>query len=398
MKKLLSFVLCFAMLFSLAACGQGKQPEENPGKDDKNNVSQSKEEKAFEKLKNIIIEKGTYNEEDKEYTYKVISNIPNIGYERFVYNENYSCFKYEIELSDIEVSLNIYSDEFYVSSSFISGTTSYMFFSDLTTNSTYHNSTDLQEKTFMNFTSLSDNEVRETIDLSIDTAFKAIDVALIKNFSITLSDLGFTSFDADYNKTEDKTQNNDAELNKPKDTQTKPNTSTNKPNTSTNTQTKPNTSTSTETKPNTSVSTLTTGQRNALREAKTYLDVMAFSYEGLISQLEYAKYSHEDAVYAADNCGANWKEQALKDAKNYIDVMAFSYTGLISQLEFAKYTSEQAKYGADNCGADWNEQAKKAAKEYLDVMAFSRDGLIDQLEFAGFTHDQAVYGVTANGY
>ena len=142
----------------------------------------------------------------------------------------------------------------------------------------------------------------------------------------------------------------------------------------------------------------TVGQKNALRSAKSYLDFSAFSYNGLIGQLEYENYSHEDAVYAADNCGADWNEQAAKSAKSYLNFSAFSYDGLIKQLEYEGYTHEQAVYGADSCGADWNEQAAKSAESYLSFSFFSRDGLIDQLEYEGFTHDQAVYGAEANGY
>lgn len=91
------------------------------------------------------------------------------------------------------------------------------------------------------------------------------------------------------------------------------------------------------------------------------------------------------------------QKNALRSAKNYLDVMAFSYSGLIKQLEFEKYSHSDAVYAADNCGANWNEQAVKSAKNYLDVMSFSRDGLIDQLKFEGFTHEQAVYGVEQNG-
>ena len=61
-------------------------------------------------------------------------------------------------------------------------------------------------------------------------------------------------------------------------------------------------------------SSLTMGQVNALLSAKAYLSFTAFSYDGLIEQLEYEKYSNEDAVYAADNCGADWNEQALQSA------------------------------------------------------------------------------------
>ena len=143
---------------------------------------------------------------------------------------------------------------------------------------------------------------------------------------------------------------------------------------------------------------LTMGQINALGSAKTYLMFSAFSYDGLIEQLEFEKYSHEDAVYAADHCGADWDKQALKSAENYLDFSAFSYEGLIQQLEFEKYTKAQAKYAADHCGADWNEQAAKSAKTYLDFGSFSYENLIEQLEFEGFTNEQAVYGAKANGY
>lgn len=92
------------------------------------------------------------------------------------------------------------------------------------------------------------------------------------------------------------------------------------------------------------------------------------------------------------------QRNALKRAKAYLDYTAFSYSGLIEQLEFEGYTHSEAVYGADNCGADWNKQAVRKAKQYLDLMPFSRQGLIEQLEFEGFTHSQAVYGAEQNGY
>jgi len=109
-------------------------------------------------------------------------------------------------------------------------------------------------------------------------------------------------------------------------------------------------STPVESKASSSTPTVTTSQRNALRRAKQYLDIMPFSYTGLIEQLEFEKHSHEDAVYAADNCGADWNKQAAKKAKEYLDIMAFSRDGLIEQLEFEGYTHEQAVYGVDQTG------------------------------------------------
>ena len=145
-------------------------------------------------------------------------------------------------------------------------------------------------------------------------------------------------------------------------------------------------------------SEITISQSNALASAKSYLDFMPFSYQGLIKQLEFEQFSTEDATYAADHCGADWNEQALKSAKDYLNYTAFSFSGLIDQLEYEGFTTEQATYGAENCGADWNEQAAKSAQDYLDFSSFSRSGLIDQLIYEGFTQEQAEYGVSAVGY
>lgn len=92
------------------------------------------------------------------------------------------------------------------------------------------------------------------------------------------------------------------------------------------------------------------------------------------------------------------QKNALAKAKSYLDYSAFSYKGLIKQLEYEKFSTSDATYAADNCGADWFEQAVKKAKSYLSFTSFSRDGLIEQLEYEGFTHEQAVYGVEQNGY
>ena len=145
-------------------------------------------------------------------------------------------------------------------------------------------------------------------------------------------------------------------------------------------------------------SSMTLGQSNALKKARQYIESSAFSYQGLVEQLEFEGYEHADAVYGAENCGADWQEQANKKAKQYLDSSAFSYNGLIEQLEFEGFSTEAAKKAVDGCGADWFNQAAKKAKQYLSSSAFSRDGLIEQLEFEGFSYEQAVYGVESVGY
>lgn len=140
------------------------------------------------------------------------------------------------------------------------------------------------------------------------------------------------------------------------------------------------------------------GMKNALSQAKDYLAYSSFSYLGLIDQLEFEKYSHEEAVYGADNCGADWNKQAVEQAKSYIEYSGYSYTGLIEQLEFEQFTHDEAVYGVDNCNADWNEQAAKVAQSYMEYSSFSHQELIDQLIFEGFTEEQAEYGAKSVGY
>lgn len=108
--------------------------------------------------------------------------------------------------------------------------------------------------------------------------------------------------------------------------------------------------------------------------------------------------SGKSSASSSSNTCTVGQSNALKQAKRYLDVMPFSYEGLIEQLEYEGYSYTEAVYGADQCGADWYDQAARAARNYLEIMPFSRSGLIDQLEYDGYTYDQAVYGVTQNGY
>ena len=91
------------------------------------------------------------------------------------------------------------------------------------------------------------------------------------------------------------------------------------------------------------------------------------------------------------------QKNAVAKAKSYLGYSAFSYTGLIEQLEYEQFSNADAIYGADNSGADWNEQAAKKAQSYIEYSAFSRGSLIEQLKYDGFTQAQAEYGANAVG-
>lgn len=157
-----------------------------------------------------------------------------------------------------------------------------------------------------------------------------------------------------------------------------------------------------------SLSSFTAEQRNAYLEGKDYLELMAFSRQELIDQLasEYGgQYPQDVAEFAVDmleqNGVADWNAEALESARSYLDNMAFSRQGLIDQLtsEYGEqFTQEQAEYAVstlEEAGeVDWYEEAVESAQSYLDTMTFSRQGLIDQLtsEYGEqFTQDQAEY-------
>jgi len=52
----------------------------------------------------------------------------------------------------------------------------------------------------------------------------------------------------------------------------------------------------------------TLGEKNAAKKALDYLAYTPFSYSGLVEQLKFEGYTHEEAVYGVDKCGADWKE------------------------------------------------------------------------------------------
>lgn len=91
------------------------------------------------------------------------------------------------------------------------------------------------------------------------------------------------------------------------------------------------------------------------------------------------------------------QKNAIRKAKSYLDMSGFSRDGLIKQLEFEKFSKADATYAVDGLSIDWNIQAERKAKSYNEMSGYSRDGLIGQLKFEGFTLEQAEFGVRAIG-
>lgn len=146
----------------------------------------------------------------------------------------------------------------------------------------------------------------------------------------------------------------------------------------------------------------------ALEKARELVETKHLSHDYLITWLtEFLSdpYSMEDAVYAADNCGADWNQNALLTAQEILAEQPaeysgyFSYAGLVDWLVTYRYfTEDQARYAADNCGADWNEQALLQARwltDDEDGMGYSQSTLADWLSYEpdmggyGFTQQEA---------
>lgn len=64
----------------------------------------------------------------------------------------------------------------------------------------------------------------------------------------------------------------------------------------------------------------------------------------------FDQFTPDQASFGVGQCGADWNYQASKKAAQYLELMAFSREQLIAQLEFDKFTHEQAVYGAESNG------------------------------------------------
>lgn len=97
------------------------------------------------------------------------------------------------------------------------------------------------------------------------------------------------------------------------------------------------------------------------------------------------------------------RANALREAKSYLRMTAFSRAGLIDQLSSkygSGYSKADAVWAVNHLNVSWNKQAVRAAKSYLKMSPFSRSALIRQLSSkygSQFTHAQAVYAVNKMG-
>jgi len=119
----------------------------------------------------------------------------------------------------------------------------------------------------------------------------------------------------------------------------------------------------------------------AFKRAESILDTSVMSEKSLIRQLESDSvgFTHEQAVYGAEMAGKeiDWNQMAVEKAASYLRVVSVTRSELIEHLESDSegFTHEQAVYAADNCGASWSDMITVLA-ENLDNL-FPIKGLED---------------------
>lgn len=132
-----------------------------------------------------------------------------------------------------------------------------------------------------------------------------------------------------------------------------------------------------------------TGKQDAGESAKGYVRSVPMSYDGLVSQLEHDGYSHDEAVVAADACGADWNESAARAADDYVKRSGVSADGLRRRLAGDGYTQDQIDYAMGRTSPDWDEEAVMCAERHIEDSDTSREGLRKWLTYEGFTGEQA---------
>ena len=109
--------------------------------------------------------------------------------------------------------------------------------------------------------------------------------------------------------------------------------------------------------PSPTVPPMTGSEQSAVQDGQSYLNTEpGFSYQGLISQVEYDQFSAADATFAVNYIApasdtSFWDTQAADDAKNYMSTEGgFSCGSMVGQLEYDQFTDAEAEYGASAVG------------------------------------------------
>ena len=142
---------------------------------------------------------------------------------------------------------------------------------------------------------------------------------------------------------------------------------------------------------------LTREEQDALDYALALLETVAYSREGIISQMVHDGYEEAVAAAAADRTGTDWKAQAVRSAQECVLHLAVSRTGVAQMLEYERFTADETVYAMEQLkDVDWDAETDQAVEKHLE-QGVSKRGLEDVLEFQGFTQEQIKKAVSKTG-
>ena len=128
----------------------------------------------------------------------------------------------------------------------------------------------------------------------------------------------------------------------------------------------------------------------AVSKAQSYLKY-DYSKNKIYAKLLSDQFTESQTQYAVDNCGADWNLVAVNKAQSYLKY-DYSFTKLYSKLLNDEFTDAQAQYGVENCGADWNIVAYNKALSYVKYN-YSNEKIYSKLLSDGFDDEQAALAV-----
>ena len=148
----------------------------------------------------------------------------------------------------------------------------------------------------------------------------------------------------------------------------------------------------------------TPAMQSALDAARYYLDIEeGLSKSAVLERIAAGGggsfggvgFSEDEALWAVNHVGADWKAQAVEDAKlRERREPGISKKKLILYLTTADgFSKAETAYAVSHIGRDWNAEAVEEAKNALKAKALSKSQLIKHLAGEGFTDAQVRYAV-----
>ncbi|EKU96090.1 hypothetical protein HMPREF9233_00178 [Actinobaculum massiliense ACS-171-V-Col2] len=85
--------------------------------------------------------------------------------------------------------------------------------------------------------------------------------------------------------------------------------------------------------------------------------------------VDYGEFTEAEATEAVDSLDVDWNEVAVTAAKSYFDLFHMSRQDLYDQLTLIAdgFPADQAEYAVDSAGIDYKQNALENAKVYLEA-------------------------------